>query len=90
MNIYIGNLSREINEQQLEDKFSEYGKVRSVKIVRDMFTQESKGMGFVEMPSNLEAETAIKELNVSELGGKRIIVNKARPERNKRKGGKRR
>ena len=89
MNIYVGNLSTDLSDQELEDAFSKYGKVKSTKIIRDMFTQQSKGFGFVEMMNNTEANSAMKELNTSELKGTRMIVNEARPQRDKRKGGRR-
>jgi RNA recognition motif-containing protein len=89
MNIYVGNLSTDLSDQELEDAFAKYGKVKSTKIIRDMFTQHSKGFGFVEMMNNTEANSAMKELNTSELKGTRIIVNEARPQRDKRRGGRR-
>jgi len=89
MNIFVGNLSPDVNENDLENAFGKYGKIRSIKLIKDMFTQASKGFGFVEMASKLEGEAAIKELNTSELKGKPIIVNEARPQRNKRGGGSR-
>ena len=89
MNIYVGNLSTDLSDQELEDVFAKYGKVKSTKIIRDMFTQQSKGFGFVEMMNNTEANSAMKELNTSELKGTRIIVNEARPQRDKRRGGRR-
>ena len=89
MNIYVGNLSTDLSDQGLEDAFAKYGKVKSTKIIRDMFTQQSKGFGFVEMMNNTEANSAMKELNTSELKGTRMIVNEARPQRDKRKGGRR-
>lgn len=85
MNIYVGNLSPEVQETDLEEAFGQYGKVKEVKIVRDIFTRESKGFAFVEMFSQNEGNVAIEKLNVSEMKGKNIIVNRARPER-KRKG----
>jgi RNA recognition motif-containing protein len=89
MNIFVGNLSPDVSDQELEDAFAKYGKVRTTKIIRDMFTQQSKGFGFVEINDKNDAETAIKELNTSELKGKRIVVNEARPPRDRR-GGRRR
>lgn len=89
MNIFVGNLSPEVSDQELEDAFAKYGKVRTTKIIRDLFTQKSKGFGFVEINDKNDAETAIKELNTSELKGKKIIVNEARPPRDRR-GGRRR
>lgn len=85
MNIYVGNLASDANDKDLEEVFSKYGKIKSIKIIRDMFSQQSKGFGFVEMMNNKEAATAIEKLNVSELKGKRIIVNEARPQRDKRR-----
>ncbi|MEN8192835.1 MAG: RNA-binding protein [Bacteroidota bacterium] len=89
MNIYVGNLSADLSDQELEDAFAKYGKVKTTKIIRDIFTQQSKGFGFVEMMNNTEANSAMQELNTSELKGKRIIVNEARPQRDKRRGGRR-
>lgn len=87
MNIYIGNLSQQVSEQQLEELFKAYGSVTSVKIIRDMFTGESKGFAFVEMKEKAAAENAIKELNTKEVGGKKIVVNEARPKTDSRRGG---
>ncbi|MBI1936520.1 MAG: RNA-binding protein [Ignavibacteriales bacterium] len=87
MNIYIGNLSQQVSEQQLEELFKGYGAVTSVKIIRDMFTGESKGFAFVEMKEKAAAETAIKELNTKEVGGKKIVVNEARPKTDSRRSG---
>ncbi|GBD87010.1 RNA recognition motif [bacterium BMS3Abin03] len=88
MNIYVGNLSPEVNEEDLTSLFSEYGQVSSAKVIRDMFSQESRGFGFVEMPGQAEAQKAIESLNTQELKGKNIIVNEARPRRDKRSGGR--
>lgn len=87
MNIYIGNLSQQVSEQQLEELFKAYGSVTSVKIIRDMFTGESKGFAFVEMKEKAAAENAIKELNTKEVGGKKIVVNEARPKTDSRRSG---
>ena len=89
MNIYVGNLSPDLSDQELEDAFAKFGRVKTTKIIRDMFSQQSKGFGFVEMMDNREANIAMKELNTSELKGKRIVVNEARPQREKRRGGRR-
>ena len=86
MNIFVGNLSPDVTDHELEDAFSKYGRVRTSKIIRDMFTQQSKGFGFVEMNDKNEANAAIKELNTSELKGKKIVVNEARPPRPKKGG----
>jgi len=87
MNIYIGNLASQVSDQELENLFKPYGELKSVKIIRDMFTGDSKGFGFVEMNDKPDPETAIKELNAKEVGGKKIVVNEARPKSDKRRGG---
>ncbi len=87
MNIYVGNIAQDVSEEELTNLFTEYGKVSSAKILRDMFTQESRGFGFVEMPSQAEAQKAIEELNTQELKGKKIVVNEARERRERRGGG---
>lgn len=87
MNIYVGNLSKDVTDDELQTLFAEHGKVKSVKIIRDLFSGESKGFGFVEMFSNTEGQAAITALNIKELKGKRITVNEARPKTDNRKGG---
>jgi RNA recognition motif-containing protein len=79
MNIYIGNLSYNVTEDELRDVFTEFGEVSKVNIITDKFTGQSKGFGFVEMPMQAEAEEAIKALNESSLKGRNIKVNQARP-----------
>jgi RNA recognition motif-containing protein len=92
MNIYVGNLASDVSEEDLKILFSEYGRVKEVKVIKDMFSQESRGFGFVEMPATAEAQKAIEELNTKELKGKVLTVNEARPrrERGKRGGGRQR
>ncbi len=92
MNIFVGNLSRDVSDDELRELFSSYGHVKSAKVIRDMFSQESKGFGFVEMPGLSEAQKAMDELNTKEVKGKKITVNEARPRTggNKRSGGGRR
>jgi RNA recognition motif-containing protein len=87
MNIFVGNLSKEVTDDDLQSLFSEYGTVRSVKVIKDMFSGESKGFGFVEMPGQAEAQKAISELNTRDLKGKKITVNEARPRNDNRRGG---
>ncbi len=77
MNIFVGNLSKEVTEDELVRLFSEFGHVRNVKIVRNMTTNESKGYGFVDMPGTAEAQNAIGFLNTKEIKGKRLTVNQA-------------
>ena len=87
MNIFVGNLSQQVNEQDIEALFKAYGAVTSVKIIRDMFTGESKGFAFVEMNDKAAATKAMEELNTKELKGKKITVNEARPKTDNRRGG---
>ena len=87
MNIYVGNLSPEVKEEDLNELFSQHGKVSSAKVIRDMFTQESRGFGFVEMPAQTDAMKAIESLNTYELKGKKIVVNEARPPKDRKGGG---
>ena len=87
MNIYIGNLSAEVTDEELSNLFAEYGKVSSAKVIRDMFSQESRGFGFVEMPAQAEAQKAIDELNTKEIKGKKLVVNEARPREERRRSG---
>ena len=87
MNIYIGNLSETVNDQHLRDAFSEYGKIKNVKVIKDMFSGRCKGFAFVEMYSKKEGQKAIEELNTTELEGQKMIVNEARPQKDKKRGG---
>jgi len=82
MNIYVGNLSPDVTEEDLDKLFSEYGKVTSIKVIKDFQTNVSKGFGFIELSQNSKAQAAINELNTKELKGKKIIVNEARPRDN--------
>ncbi|MBK7227360.1 MAG: RNA-binding protein [Ignavibacteriales bacterium] len=85
MNIFVGNLSNDVQEEDLNNLFSEFGQVKEVKIIRDMFTQQTKGFGFVEMPGLADAQKAINGLNTKEVKGKKIVVNEARPKTDSRK-----
>jgi RNA recognition motif-containing protein len=85
MNLYVGNLANELTDEDLRKIFSEYGKVSSAKVIRDRFSHLSKGFGFVEMPSNREADAAIKALNREDLKGSRIQISEARSKREKRR-----
>jgi RNA recognition motif-containing protein len=82
MNIYVGNLGPDAKDEELKDLFSKYGKVDNVKIIRDLYSQTSKGFGFVEMPGKAEADKALAALNDFELNGIKLVVNEARPRRN--------
>jgi len=79
MNIYVGNLSYEVTEGDLRQVFEQSGQVESVNIIMDKYSGRSKGFGFVEMPSNHEAQAAIEGLNGKELKGRVLNVNDARP-----------
>jgi len=79
MNIYVGNLSYGMSEDELREAFAAYGDVASVKILSDRETGRSRGFGFVEMPNQSEGEAAITQLNGKELGGRTLRVNEARP-----------
>lgn len=83
-NIYVGNLPYRLSEDELRDAFAQFGEVSSAKIISDRYTGQSKGFGFVEMPGAEEAETAIKSLDGTALGGRNIKVNEARPRPEKR------
>ena len=80
MNIYVGNLSWSLTEQDLQDMFTPYGEVSSAKIVTDKFNNNrSKGFGFVEMLNDTEGQAAIDALNGTEVGGRNIVVNESQP-----------
>lgn len=79
MNIYVGNLSYGMSEDELREAFSAHGEVSSVKILMDRETGRSRGFGFVEMPNQSEGEAAISQLNGKEVGGRALRVNEARP-----------
>jgi RNA recognition motif-containing protein len=79
MNIYVGNLSWGLKDQDLANLFSPFGEVASAKIVMDKFTQRSKGFGFVEMPNDEQAQAAIAQLNGTEIEGRNLVVNESRP-----------
>ncbi len=87
MNIYVGNLSGEATEDDLRQAFEAFGQVESVNLIKDRFTGEPRGFGFVEMPSKNEAQKAIDELNGTDLKGRTINVNEARPKTDRRGGG---
>lgn len=87
MNIYIGNISRDLSEDELREAFAAYGQVSSVNIIKDKFTGEYRGFAFVEMPVKEEAEAAISGLNGRELKGRALNVNEARPRTDDRRGG---
>jgi len=79
MNMYVGNLSYEMSEENLRNEFAEYGEVKSAKIITDRDTGRSRGFGFVEMNSDGEGKKAMEALNGKDFEGRELIVNEARP-----------
>jgi RNA recognition motif-containing protein len=79
VNIYVGNLSFDTSEDDLRDAFASFGQVTSAAIIKDKFSGQSRGFGFVEMSNNAEAQAAIKGLNGTELHERTLNVNEARP-----------
>ena len=87
MNIYVGNLAFAITEDELRQAFEAFGKVDTATIIKDKYSGQSKGFGFVEMPSGDEARAAIEGLNGKDMKGRNLNVNEARPRAEKRGGG---
>jgi RNA recognition motif-containing protein len=87
MDIYVGNLSYETTEDELKTTFEQFGQVASVRIVKDKFSGDSKGYGFVEMGSKEEASAAITGLDGKELNGRTLKINEARPREQGGRGG---
>lgn len=79
MNIYVGNLAYSVTEDDLRTAFEGFGKVDRVSVITDKFSGQSKGFGFVEMPDDQEAAQAVNSLNGSDLKGRNIKVNEAKP-----------
>jgi RNA recognition motif-containing protein len=90
MNIYVGNLSRDVTEEDLRQAFAAFGEVATVTIIKDKFSGEPRGFGFVEMPAKAEAQAAITGMNGKDLKGRNLSVNEARPRPEGRGGGGRR
>lgn len=78
-NLFVGGLPYSVDDGQLEEAFAAVGAVKSAKVIVDRDTNRSKGFGFVEMESDDDAKKAIDQLNNSDMGGRSIIVNEARP-----------
>ena len=87
MNIYVGNLSFDVTEEDVQAAFEAFGKVESVKVIKDKYSGASRGFGFVEMASKDEAKAAIDGLNGKELKGRALNVNEARPRTERPRGG---
>jgi cold-inducible RNA-binding protein len=87
-NLYVGNLSPEVTQEDLKENFEKVGKVVSAVIIKDKFTGTSRGFGFVEMGTEKEAQEAIERFNGGKLADKSIVVNEARPRDEQRKPGR--
>lgn len=85
MRIYIGNFSRDLSEDEIKKEFLAYGVVDSVTLIKDKFSGEPRGFGFIEMPVRAEGEAAVAGLNEKEIKGRKINVNKARPQSRSKK-----
>ena len=85
MNIYAGNLSPDVTDDDLKKAFEAFGQVESVNVIKDKFSGAPRGFGFVEMPSKKEAQSAIEGLNSTDLKGQSLNVNEARPRSEKRR-----
>ncbi len=79
MNIYVGNISHQATEQDIREAFSAFGSVDTVNLIKDRFSGQPRGFGFVEMPNSSEAESAIAGLNGKDVLGRALTVNAARP-----------
>ena len=88
MNIYIGNLPYSISEDELRDLFAAHGEVTSANIIMDRDSGRSKGFGFIEMPDNTQGEAAINAINQTDVQGRSVRVNEARPRNDNRGGGR--
>ena len=89
MNIYVGNLSHDASEDDMRQAFEAFGQVASATIIKDKFSGESRGFGFVEMPNKPEAQAAIQGLNGQDLKGRALKVSEARPRQDRAGGGDR-
>ncbi len=87
MNIYVGNLAFGVTDDDLRQLFAAYGDVETASVIKDRFSGESRGFGFVEMPSREDAMAAIEALNGTDVQGRNITVNEAKPKAPKRTGG---
>jgi RNA recognition motif-containing protein len=87
VNIYVGNLSKDVSEEELRQAFEAFGEVTSANVIADKHSGESRGFGFVEMSGKTEAQSAIDGLNGKELKGQTLTVNEAHPRPEKRGGG---
>jgi RNA recognition motif-containing protein len=87
MRIYVGNLPYSVMDDDLREAFGEFGEVAGAEVIKDKFSGQSKGFGFVDMPNNSEADAAIKALNETDFRGRKMTVNEARPRAERPRGG---
>jgi len=87
LNIYVGNLPKTASDEEVRKLFEAHGEVSQVKLIKDNFTGELRGFGFVEMPNGTEAQAAIKAIDGTEMEGRKLIVNEARPKTDRPHGG---
>jgi RNA recognition motif-containing protein len=87
MRIYVGNLPYSVTDDDLRDVFGSFGELAAAEVIKDKFSGQSKGFGFVDMPNNAEADAAIKALNETDLKGRKLTVNEARPRAERPRGG---
>jgi len=87
MNIYVGNLSYSVTEEDLRQAFEEFGQVASASLIKDQSSGQSKGFAFIEMPVKEEAQSAISGMSGKEMKGRKLTVSEARPRSDDRRGG---
>jgi cold-inducible RNA-binding protein len=87
MNIYVGNIPRESTEEDVKQAFEAFGQVSTITLIKDRFSGESRGFGFIEMPNADEAQNAINDLNGKDFQGRTLTVNEAKPRTEFRGGG---
>lgn len=87
MNIYVGNIPRGVTENELRELFAAFGEISSASVIKDKFSGESRGFGFVEMPNKEEAQKALSALNGKDFKGRPLTVNEARPRTDKPRTG---
>ena len=88
MNIYVGNLSSDVKDETIREAFESFGQVTSARVIKDKYSGESRGFGFVEMGVQSQAQTAVKSLNGKELMGKEMSISEARPRRDEGRMGR--
>lgn len=87
MRIYVGNLPYSMTDEDLRNLFGDFGELAAAEVIKDKFSGQSKGFGFVDMPNNSEADAAIKALNETDMKGRKLTVNEARPRAERPRGG---